>query len=126
MLDLSAVTAVLAGLGPWGLLAGVVLTLGVQWAKKKFPHLVPGKPSPVPEPGPAPAPNPSDPIPAAPTGRPLLDLALRILAGIAARRFPKLTQSEAMERYLVEEAGTQYRMEEYKAEDAAAELKTRG
>src|ERR1044071_9467389 len=36
-MDLSQLNALLAGLGPWGILVGVGLTILAQWAKRKFP-----------------------------------------------------------------------------------------
>lgn len=54
----------LAGFGPWGILAGAGLTLLVQWVKRRQ------NPTPTPAPGPAPV-NPTD--------TPVLDALLAIL-----------------------------------------------
>lgn len=93
---------------------GVVVALvAVVVLPKLFPALGPvlsallaklKRPAPEPTPGP----NPADPPAVPATGRPLIDLALKILAAIAARRFPDLTREAALERYLVEQTQTEY------------------
>ncbi len=54
-----------------------------------------------------------------PIERPLVDLSLKILAGIAARKYPFLSPDDAMERYLVEEANSGFYFDDVKREKAA-------
>lgn len=74
------------------------------------------------QPAPAPMPDPNTPVPPPgpppvlpPTGRPLIDAALKILLGIAQRKFPTLTPAEAFERHLVSEASHAAYMEDQQA-----------
>lgn len=68
-MDLAALQAMLAGLGPWGI-AGMGVLLAVQWYRNRN-----STPAPAPTPGPAPVPAPN-PLP---SGRPLLDALSAIL-----------------------------------------------
>jgi hypothetical protein len=66
-MDLNALNAALAGLGPWGVLIGVGLTFGAQWLRAKMKQ--PAAPtSPV-----APPVAPAEPIPAPPSAPPVHD-----------------------------------------------------
>lgn len=62
-------------------LAGIVVTLLVQWVGMRFPP---------------PKPKPDS----------LASLALKLMGEIAARRFPHLTKCEAVERYMIEQANS--------------------
>lgn len=44
-MDLSQLQAALAGLGPWGIVLGVAITLAVQWYKGRQPAPAAGDPS---------------------------------------------------------------------------------
>lgn len=97
---LSTLTAGLSGAGPWGALAGAVLTLGVQWYRRRGVPTDPRRPlldallsllepapapvPPVPVPpapaDPVPAPVPAAPVVAEDHRRPLLDALLKALA----------------------------------------------
>jgi hypothetical protein len=86
-MDLTALNAALASLGPWGVLIGVALTFGGQWlrAKMKQPS-GPGIDRPFSPPAPNPVPDPLVfPVSpdAAPSKRPLLDLLNLLLASRA-------------------------------------------
>lgn len=89
--------AVLLGLGiaapklPGGV--GAAVTFVLQLLKSRTPS-------------PAPTPSPTPAVP--PTGRPLLDAILDKLRGAAAKRFPTMPLSEAVERILVEQLHTTY------------------
>ncbi len=105
---MDALIALLMGLvsSPWGAAAigGLVMLVGPKlpaWLKPLAAALL-ARLKPAPAPAPVPAPDaPANPLPA--TGRPLLDLALRILAAVAAKKFPSLSAEAALERYLVEQ-----------------------
>lgn len=76
-MDLSPLSALLAGLGPWGLLIGAAIPLVVNLLRNRL------NPAPAPAPGPAPVPGPAPtPVPApapAPSGRPILDALAKLL-----------------------------------------------
>lgn len=67
-MDLNSLLLMLNGLGPWGILIGAVLTIGVQWLRNRNPQ-------------PAPAPiDPNSPTPTPePSKTPLLDALLSLL-----------------------------------------------
>lgn len=67
-MDLNQLPALLAGLGPWGIVIGVGVTLLAQWLRNR---VSPSNPSPQPGPLPQPRPGPSE--------TPLLDALLSIL-----------------------------------------------
>jgi hypothetical protein len=78
--------------------------------------LKPASPAPASPATPATPSAPADPVAIPSTGRPLIDLALKVFAAVAARKFPALGAAEALERYMVEQ--THYG---YYAIDSAAE-----
>ncbi|VTU02767.1 unnamed protein product [Gemmataceae bacterium] len=77
----------------------------LAWLLKRAKPAAPATPA---SPAVPAGPPPVDTAPPAPVKRPLADLSLRILAAIAARRYPHLTQEEATERFLVQEASNGY------------------
>jgi len=108
---LSQLQGLLAGFGPWGILAAAGIMLFLRWRQGRTPG--PIAPSPIlPQPGPAPIAPPPGPS----TGRPLIDLILGIIGGAAKKQAPHLTEEEAIARALVKQASsaiyTQERIEE--------------
>jgi hypothetical protein len=83
---LDALNAQLATLGPWGIVAGIALTIGVQFLRKRLnvtlPTLpanpsTPANPAPV-NPAPVPVPVPV-PVPAPQSDTPILDAVVSII-----------------------------------------------
>lgn len=77
-MDLTPLLSALNGLGPWGIAVGVALTIAFQFWQKRNPAPEPPKPI-----DPAPAPLPVLPDLA---NRPLIDLALKLLPLLLARK----------------------------------------
>lgn len=104
VIDPSGLMSLLSSFGPWGVLAGAGLMLFLAWRNKRNPS-----PTPAPGPGPSPiVPDPSPIVPGpAPTGRPVLDFVMKLLADLAASRFPKMSREAALERYLVDAVQTE-------------------
>jgi hypothetical protein len=95
---LTQIQALLAGFGPWGVLAAAGIAV---YLRLRSPRPTPPAPGPGPTPGPMPIPGP---LPS--TGRPFLDFLLRILAPRAAAKYPGKTPEEAIEAMMIEEAAT--------------------
>ena len=70
-MDLTALNAWLAGLGPWGIALGAALTIAAKILRDRMSK----QPQPAPAPAPAPAPQPQP----APSDTPLLDALLQVL-----------------------------------------------
>jgi hypothetical protein len=70
VIDLTNLNALLAGLGPWGILIGAGLTIGVNWFRNRR--------NPQPAPAPADPANPNAPAPK-PSGTPILDMVLDVI-----------------------------------------------
>lgn len=86
-MDLSQLQALLAGLpSPWGLIAGVVLTLAVQYLRNRNPAPKPG-PTPTPDPQPAPEPIPLPSFP----DRPILNGILEMIRMLLQSRIGPVT-----------------------------------
>lgn len=81
-MDLSALTAVLNGLGPYGILIGI----GLMLLKDKLGLKLPSLPTPTPKPDPVPGPKP-EPLPDNPLlpNNPVLDALLRLLLSLRAK-----------------------------------------
>lgn len=101
----------------------VVQSFGPSWLKPLAAALLKRvrgtAPEPEPQPEPEPEPEPTD------TGRPVIDLARKVLGDLARRRFPAAaTEDEAVERYLVNEASLEHWRQdaERAANRSAAEL----
>lgn len=75
MLDLNPLLTPLAALGPWGILLGAAITLGIQWIRKRQGDA---------QPTPAPAPSPDKPE--APSKTPVLDALSNLLKLLAMRK----------------------------------------
>ncbi len=80
-MDLNQIPALLSGLGPVGVIVGVLLVLALQYAQKRL-----SPPAPGPNPGPAPAPD-------APGGTPILDALLNLLRLRLTKRESEMIQS---------------------------------
>ena len=87
----------------------------LAWLLKRVKPAAPAAPA---NPAVPAGPPPVDTTPV-PVKRPLADLSLRILAAIAARRYPHLTQEEATERFLVHEASSGYYHDDQEREKEA-------
>lgn len=101
-MDLTPLNAWLSSLGPWGIVAAVVVTIAapriLDWVKKKVPGLTPpGTPPPAPQPGPV-DPAPLSPAPLA--NRPLLNLLLLSLKQTLAVRHPGRDPEQVFAEYL--------------------------
>lgn len=82
-MDLTSLSAFLATLGPWGVLAGAGLTIVVQLVRKRLANKAPAPaPKPADPVGPTPAPVPLPSLP----NRPVLDAALRLLEKFLNRK----------------------------------------
>lgn len=89
-------------LGPWGIVIGVALVLLAQrfpGLAKLLPSLPTPAPTPAPQPGPSPLPAPlPNPAPFLPD-RPVINVILSVLLGLAKARYPLLSEDEAATRY---------------------------
>ncbi len=110
-LDLAPLNAWLSSLGPWGIVAAVVVTIAapriLDWVKKKVPGLkLPTSPA-------QPSPTPADPVPLtpAPSGplanRPVLNLLLLALQQMLAARNPGRDPEQLVLEHLATSLGTQ-------------------
>jgi hypothetical protein len=90
-MDLSGLLAMLAALpAPYGIIAGIGVTLLFNWLRKRNPNLPLPGPGPVPPVGPSPGPPP----PASPT--PILDAARVILDQLLRRRLAERQPVQAL------------------------------
>lgn len=105
-MDLTPLIAWLNSLGPWGIIAAVVVTIAapriLDALKKRLPNLK------VPT---APQPSPADPVPLTPAGplanRPVLNLLLLSLQQMLAARFPGRDPEQLVVEHLAVALGTQ-------------------
>ncbi len=115
-MDLTPLTVWLNSLGPWGVIAAVVVTIAApkvfDWVKKKLPALAAPTPKPAPPQGGGVL-NPADPVPLtpAPSGplanRPVLNLLLLALQQMLAARSPGRDPEQLVLEHLAMQLGTQ-------------------
>ena len=93
MIDLTPLTSSLMGLGPWGIVIGILLTVfGPKLVARIKPYLG-VEPSPTKPDQPAPSATP------APSRTPLMDAALQVLSALARRKYSYLGTEEALHLY---------------------------